>query len=842
MGVISFFRVFILFVCLSVTNFAVDDIFSFSAVLKDSDGKTLLGAFTKDIEVSLWDSEISGTNLYIQPKETLTVIDGVVSLEIGPGLPDLSQPLWVELTVDGQVLSPRTLLAPTHSSLFSLNSTMLDGMTSEEVLSLVQAKIDSALASPQVTGGAINGVPIGVMVPDVGVFTTITGDGAGITGLTPAHVGLDNVLNEQQLTVSNNLSDLSDSAKARANLGLNNVLNEQQLTVSNNLSDLSDPAAARANLGLENVSNTTQLSAASNLSDLTDITLAKTNLGLNNVLNTMQLSAVNNLSDFSDLTQAKTNLGLELVLNEEQLTVANNLSDLTDTAAARLNLGLGSMATQESTAILVSGGSMDGVTVGASVPAEGYFTTVAAGFILGDGAGLSNIALNQILTVGDGGKYSTITEALSSITDNSAIRPYVIKLAPGVYSESVVMKPYVDLEGAGRHNTIIQDDNNSAVVTAASTSEVRMVSIINTNAAASALKTVSSENTSLYRANLSIRPVDPNVVISGAAIYVDGGNIRVTDCSFDGFGFSSTPSTEFIDLVNVEYGSEGSAALPVNLALHCSGVMKNGVLMNRSCSDPAVAAADIVNFGSPSVASITAATTAGEYLVKWQPVKNATSYTIYIANSPTSYITGPSEKVEVDSSATSFVLTSIGLAQPYYVAVKAHWGSIIESDFSNSDVYPAEEITVWYAGDMAGGSGWANLQGACEASAISKGIPVGIISPWMSRTTASVSSFAVPASKPVVSDTGVQIKSDYASIWADGTLDNSLQTAVGISADWWTGSTMPGNTASDNCNDWEDPGANGIRGWGPNTDGVWIDRSTGAALCSNNFAVLCIGW
>ena len=61
------------------------------------------------------------------------------------------------------------------------------------------------------------------------------------------------------------------------------------------------------------------------------------------------------------------------------LLTSNNLSELTATAAtARSNLGLGSIATQAASSVAITGGSVNGTTVGASTASTGAFTTLSA--------------------------------------------------------------------------------------------------------------------------------------------------------------------------------------------------------------------------------------------------------------------------------------------------------------------------------------------------------------------------------------------------------------------------------------------------------------------------------
>jgi hypothetical protein len=56
-----------------------------------------------------------------------------------------------------------------------------------------------------------------------------------------------------------------------------------------------------------------------------------------------------------------------------------------------------------------------------------------------------------------GGDFTSLGAALASITDNSATKPYLVKIAPGTYTEAatVFLKDYVDIEGSGEAITTI---------------------------------------------------------------------------------------------------------------------------------------------------------------------------------------------------------------------------------------------------------------------------------------------------------------------------------------------------------------------------------------------------
>ncbi len=69
---------------------------------------------------------------------------------------------------------------------------------------------------------------------------------------------------------------------------------------------------------------------------------------------------------------------------------------------------------------------------------------------------------NVVIVAKSGGDFTSIQSAVNSISDASKSNPYLIWVAPGVYSEAVTLKPNLHLQGSGQGVTIITSTASSS--------------------------------------------------------------------------------------------------------------------------------------------------------------------------------------------------------------------------------------------------------------------------------------------------------------------------------------------------------------------------------------------
>jgi hypothetical protein len=94
-----------------------------------------------------------------------------------------------------------------------------------------------------------------------------------------------------------------------------------------------------------------------------------------------------------------------------------------------------------------------------------------------------------------------LREVVSGITDPSASNPYLVKIEPGIYdleTDSLFMRPYVDIEGSGEGITTITSAiaTGSGTVVGANNSELRYLTVKNTGEANQQVVAIFTETTS----------------------------------------------------------------------------------------------------------------------------------------------------------------------------------------------------------------------------------------------------------------------------------------------------------------------------------------------------------
>lgn len=202
----------------------------------------------------------------------------------------------------------------------------------------------------------------------------------------------------------------------------------------------------------------------------------------------------------------------------------------------------------------------------------------------------------------DSGDYSTLSQALASITDASESNPYVVRIAPGVYVETspVALKSHVDIEGSGQGITTITcecggggNDGMSATLAAGDiATEIRHLTVTNSGGA-------------YYSFGVWTEGIENEVSASVSMLHVTatatGGNVQ----SHGIYNWQSSPS-----MTHVSASGTGSN---VNVGVYNG--RSDPSMMNVSAA--AVGTSDSYNFGvfnnesSPLMTDVLASATGG---------------------------------------------------------------------------------------------------------------------------------------------------------------------------------------------------------------------------------------
>jgi hypothetical protein len=149
---------------------------------------------------------------------------------------------------------------------------------------------------------------------------------------------------------------LVDSVSITAQVESATAASNSAIASANAASLSAQDAAASASSATTTL--TSSLKKASNLSDVVDPAASLANIGGVNASQAASVAPVQKVAGrIGDITLAVTDV-------TGAAATANNLSDLSNATTARTNLGLGTMATQSATSIAITGGTINGVTMG----------------------------------------------------------------------------------------------------------------------------------------------------------------------------------------------------------------------------------------------------------------------------------------------------------------------------------------------------------------------------------------------------------------------------------------------------------------------------------------------
>ena len=248
-----------------------------------------------------------------------------------------------------------------------------------------------------------------------------------------------------------------------------------------------------------------------------------------------------------------------------------------------------------------------------SVPWSGI-TDVPAGVTSG------STYKNVKIVAKSGGDFTTITAALNSIMDASDTNRYLVYVAPGVYTEKVIMKQYVDIQGASELTTKISWtgnsswDGDSSTLLGADNAELRFVTVENTGNADYAIAiyntgasprlthvtaTVSggtSQNIGIFNSSAS-SPTMTNITANAM-----GGNFSIAIQNYQ----SCSPTMTDI----IATASDGTYTYGVNNDASSSPMMMN---VNTSASGGMSTYGIVIGSSSPTLMNVSAKASGGTY-------------------------------------------------------------------------------------------------------------------------------------------------------------------------------------------------------------------------------------
>lgn len=158
--------------------------------------------------------------------------------------------------------------------------------------------------------------------------------------------------------------------------------------------------------------------------------------------------------------------------------------------------------------------------------------------------------LQNVITVAkSNGKFTDPVAAVNSITDASATNPYLVLIAPGIYTltTAVVMKPYIDISGTGENVTVLTGAiSNGSFITSAIIKGANHATLSNLS--------VSNTGGDSFSIGIYTEGLDSSARLQQVSVTVSGG--------FVNYGIVNTNSSPIMTGVNTDVsGGMGSVGV-----------------------------------------------------------------------------------------------------------------------------------------------------------------------------------------------------------------------------------------------------------------------------------------
>lgn len=190
--------------------------------------------------------------------------------------------------------------------------------------------------------------------------------------------------------------------------------------------------------------------------------------------------------------------------------------------------------------------------------------------------------LKNIVTVAKkNGDFSDPVAAINSITGASQSNPYLLFIAPGVFSlsETLIMKEYVHIQGSGEGITTLTAALSSAslnqsasVVSGANNSQISNLSVINTGGGANSYAMYNFEADTAMRditINSSGSTTNYGIYNESSGSTMTGVTIMLTNSGSNNYGLYLKSSTTI--LAQSTIGVSGASGLNVGIAITSGG-------------------------------------------------------------------------------------------------------------------------------------------------------------------------------------------------------------------------------------------------------------------------------